>query len=193
METTNGNRLNWLWGLILIFLGAAFLLTQTLGLMLGELVWAIIMAGVAATLLAVYTANREQRWVLIPAYVFGALAGLLALVTLNMGNRFTPDLIPIYVMFAIALPFLVVFIRNPRDWWALIPGGIMAAIGLGLVVNTFELVIPAALIVAGLFLLVRALGGERRAAEPVETPHYGPETDRVPPAPPQSGPEADHE
>ena len=46
-----------------------------------------------------------------------------------MGDR--PDLAGIVVMFGIALPFLLIYLRNPEArWWAIIPGGITATVGM---------------------------------------------------------------
>lgn len=254
MESTKQKHFNWLWGLLLIFLGVVFLLNQTIGLVVNELIWTVIMAGISVTFLAVYVASGRQSWALIPAYVFGAITGLLVLSTMGYAGRFGGDLIAMYVlsaiglpflivyllnhenwwalipayvmgaivgllvledlwfvrrnsgdimgayvMFAIALPFLFVFLRNRENWWALIPGGIMLTIGLGLVAGAFEVILPAALILAGLFLLVRHLGGGGRRTEArVETPRYGPEADRGPEpfepiGAPKTGPEADHD
>src|SRR5690606_41960036 len=52
------------------------------------------------------------------------------------------DIVGAYVMFAIALPFLYVYLRNRENWWALIPGGIMLTIGVGLLAGAFEIIIP---------------------------------------------------
>jgi hypothetical protein len=37
-------------------------------------------------------------------------------------------------MFAIALPFLFVYFRNRKLWWALIPAGVMIVIGVGFLI-----------------------------------------------------------
>jgi len=66
-------------------------------------------------------------------------------------------LIPAYVMFAIAIPFLVVYGLDSRQWWALIPGGIMAGIGLAFLVAEAQAdyIVPAILILIGIWMLVR--------------------------------------
>lgn len=256
METVSEKRYGWLWGLLLVFLGVVFLLNQTIGLVVSELIWAIMMAGIAVTFLAVYIASGRQTWALIPAYVFGAIAGLILLSMVSVGVGLSGDLIAVYVlsaialpflvvyllnrenwwalipayvmgaiigilviedlwfvrrnpgdivgayvMFAIALPFFYVYLRNRENWWALIPGGIMLTIGVGLLAGAFEIIIPVALVIAGLFLLTRQFvrGGSRPAiTEHIETPRYGPEADRAPDTfeslgTRQTGPEADHE
>src|SRR5690606_37489389 len=253
-KSRGGERYGWIWGLILIFLGGIFLLNQWVGVNLSEVIWMVIMGGISLTFVVVYLTNRSQWWALIPAYVFGAIAGLLALTTLNMFNMFSGDLIAVYVlsaiglpflivyalnrehwwalipayvmgavvgllllenmmwvrmnsgditgayvMFAIALPFLVVYLRNRENWWALIPGGIMLAIGLGLVSSAFEYVIPAALLLAGIILLARQFTGSRPqiVERAPERPRYGPQADRGPDeyeplGTRGTGPDADH-
>ncbi len=202
---------NWLWGLVLIILGAVFLLNQTV-LRMGEIVWMTIMAGISLSFLAVYLSNRRQRWALIPAYVFGAIGGLLLLAGVGFRNDWIAlyvlaaiaapfyavylrnreqwwALIPAYVMtviaglvvldgvfggemvastimFAIAGPFVFVFLRNPKNWWALIPAGIMGLIGLGLLASAFAYLVPAALIVLGVYLMVRYLAGRPAGGTP---------------------------
>jgi hypothetical protein len=64
---------------------------------------------------------------LIPAYVLWAIAGLVALITLNV---LRDESIATYVLTAIALPFLVAFLRDRRQWGALIPAYVLLAVGV---------------------------------------------------------------
>jgi len=65
-------------------------------------------------------------------------------------------LIPAYIMFAIAIPFFVVFAGNSKNWWALIPGGIMAIIGFSFMIaeSAVQYVTPVVLIVVGVWIIV---------------------------------------
>src|SRR5690606_39154663 len=119
METVSEKRYGWLWGLLLGFLGVVFLLNQTIGLVVSELIWAIMMTAMAVTCFAVYIASGRQTWALIPAYVFGAIAGLILLSMVSVGVGLSGDLIAVYVLSAIALPFLVVYLLNRENGWAL--------------------------------------------------------------------------
>ena len=110
---------------------------------------------IAIPFLAVYWRDRSQWWALIPAYVLIAVAGLVGLIGLGVLDDV---LIPAYVMFVIALPFFIVFLRDRRHWWALIPGGILGAVGLSFLAAgaALELVAAIVLFVIGALVLVRA-------------------------------------
>ena len=75
-------------------------------------------------------------------------------------------MIPAYVTFAIAIPFFVVYARNPRQWWVLTPGGILAAIGLSFLITeaAVQYVVPTVLVLAGVWILMRQF--TRRADRP---------------------------
>ncbi len=90
-------------------------------------------------------------------------------------------LVPAYVMFAIAIPFFVVYARDPKQWWPLIPGGIMAVIGLSFLIAeaAVQYVGPAVLVLVGVWILVRVF--TRREPTAPETPAPpGPEADEPP-------------
>ena len=55
------------------------------------------------------------------------------------------------------LAFLSVFLADREHWWALIPGGILALIGLGFFIAeaSVEYILAAGLIVAGIIIVVR--------------------------------------
>jgi hypothetical protein len=137
---------------------------------------------IGAPFLLVFLSNPRRRWwALIPTYVMATTAFFLLVEGLLPG-----DLDGAYWLFAVAAPFLLVFLTDPgRRWWALIPGGILSAIGVALFVSNAELIVALALIVLGGFLLARQfLGGGRRAAvaapPQAAAPKYGPEADKAP-------------
>ena len=84
-------------------------------------------------------------------------------------------------MFSVAIPFFVIYARDRKQWWALIPGGITGLIGLALLVAeaAADLIVPALLIIVGTWILVRQFTRREPTAmdapEPVE-----PETDQPP-------------
>jgi uncharacterized membrane protein HdeD (DUF308 family) len=66
-------------------------------------------------------------------------------------------MVPAYVLFSIAIPFFVVYLRNSKNWWALIPGGILAVIALSFLIAeaAVEYVFGAVLILAGIVIVFR--------------------------------------
>lgn len=151
------NREHW-WALIpsfILFAIALMLLLTTLNVLGDDLIAPFILYAIAIPFLVVYFRNKKENWwALIPAYamiVIGTMVGLIE--TRILGDM----LIPAYIMLAIALPFFVVYFRNRENWWALIPGGIMAFIGLGFLLSepVGRFFVPAALIVTGLWVLLR--------------------------------------
>lgn len=111
---------------------------------------------------------KHDWWALIPAYVNIAI-GLLIFFAVT---RMLPgDALAAYILFAIAAPFLFLFVRKPREWWWAIPGGILALVGTGLLMGRFlnllVYVIPALMILAGIGLL---FSRGRKDEEPRFTP-----------------------
>ena len=162
-------------GMILIMLGVIMLLERVLP-WAGNLVWAGIFAVAGFFLLGVYYRQRPRRWPLITAYVAFALAGVMLIELLDEALHLPGDLEGAYVMFAIAIPFLYVYLRD-RKIWALIPGGIMAVIGVGLLLESMIWIFPVALIIGGLLIMFRQFGKSSKKADPM--PVSGPESDRV--------------
>jgi hypothetical protein len=79
--------------------------------------------------LAIFLRNRARWWALIPAYPLLVVAGAVGLAA---SGPISDDLISAFVVLALALPFLVIFARDREQLWALIPGGVLAALGLSL-------------------------------------------------------------
>ena len=162
------------WGLLIpayVLWAIAGLVTLIeLNILRDESIATYVLAAIALPFLVVFLRDRAQWWALIPAYVLlavGVMVGLLGLGVL------TDLLVPAYVMFAIAIPFFVVYVRNTKQWWALIPGGIMAVIGLSFLIAeaAVQYVAPVALVLVGVWILVRQFTRK----EPV-----GPEADQPP-------------
>jgi hypothetical protein len=88
-------------------------------------------------------------------------------------------LVPSYVMFAIAIPFLAIAANDSTRRWALIPGGVMAVIGLSLLAagDAFQYLLPVALILAGVFVVARQFMGRDTMTEVEERPEIAPTND----------------
>lgn len=119
-------------GGVMLFLGLTILLVDSVG---GEWIGALFLFFIALSFLAVYLNDRKRTWALLIAYVVGVLsiAPMLA-----SGGETAAYYGPIF-LFAIALPFFILYFRSPDHWWAIIPAGAVTTVA-----------IVAALAIAGL-------------------------------------------
>jgi hypothetical protein len=198
-------------GLLLIVGGALLLLSQ-LGLisLSGSLIGSLFLLGGAAFFLTVWLGDTSQWWPVIPAGIMlawgvsGLLAmlgfpdwllpligfagsafpflyifaldradnwwalipgGILALmgVAVTLGELVGGDWVAVFVLWGIALAFVLVFLADRRNWWALIPAGVMTIVGLSVspLGPSMDVLLPGALIVVGLALVLRVLLGWR--------------------------------
>ena len=124
-----GDRSNWL----LLIPTYIMLLVAVVGAILefdilnGDLIGAFVLVLIAAPFLVVYFNNRNNWWAIIPSFILFAIALMLFLSSVNV---LSDDLIGPFVLFSIAIPFLVVYFRNKENWWALIPAYTMIVIGI---------------------------------------------------------------
>jgi hypothetical protein len=117
-----------------------------------------ILFAIGLPFLWIFLRDRSRWWALIPAYTMLVLGVMIPLTELEILSDL---LVPAYIMFAIAIPFLVIYARNPKQWWPLIPGVLMALMGVAFLVAEAAVgyVVPAALILAGIWILVRRFAG----------------------------------
>jgi hypothetical protein len=160
---------------------AVLVVLVTLNVLRDEAVAFYVLLAIAMPFLAVYYRDRRQWWALIPAYVL-IVIGVMILLT-EMG-LLSDLLVPAYVLIAIAVPFFVVYLRDRKLWWALIPGGILVIIGLGFLVAgaAVEAIGALVLVLVGVWVLVRAF--TRKRPEPEVPAPASPELDvpvEVPP------------
>lgn len=117
---------NW-WALIpggvMLFLALVTLMVDSVG---GEWVGAMFLLMIGVAFLFVYFSNRTHTWALLVAYIMAVLsiAPMLAAfgeVAAYFGSVF---------MFAVALPFFVLYFRSEENWWAIIPAGTLSVVGV---------------------------------------------------------------
>ncbi len=117
------------WGIVLIA-GGVYALAQTLGYTTSEnpVVWAFIFGGICLVSLIFYFIDGVKNWGwLFPVGIFGALAFMMVLVSRGEDNPAMAA--PLFI--GIGLPFVVVFFFDRlKNWWALIPAGVMAFLTL---------------------------------------------------------------
>lgn len=111
---------------ILIVL-SAFIGAVELEFLRGAWIAPLILTLVAIPFLITYFRDRSQWWPLIPSYVLLLIAAMILLIE----TRLLVDAwIATFVLGGIGLPFLIVFLVDRQNWWALIPAFIMFDIGL---------------------------------------------------------------
>jgi hypothetical protein len=117
---------NW-WALIpggvMLFLALTTLLVDNVK---GEWVGAMFLLLFGLAFLAVYLTDRARIWALIVAYIFGVLsiAPMLA-----AGGEMAAYFGSVF-LFAVALPFYVLYFRSVNNWWAIIPAGSLTVLGI---------------------------------------------------------------
>jgi hypothetical protein len=188
LVTYASDRQQW-WALIpgLVISGiavAVFLAEQDI--VEGYVVSAIILAGVGLPFLLIFITDRRHWWALIPGMT---MCGIAVAVLLE-GVRFISDeAVAGVIVGGMALGFVSIYWVDRKQWWVLFPGGILASIAVPLLlVAVAEYVWPVALILLGLFLLWRNLGGgprrrlrrARRAPAPPPVRPARPERPRLP-------------
>ena len=160
------NRANW-WALIpgctLLSVTALFLLDQFVPGFDENWGGSVVLAGIGLSFFLIYLVRRANWWALIPGGVLFTLAATVGLA------QFFPGLETVGIFFlGMSLTFgLVAALPNPEGEmrWAWIPAGILLVVGLIFMATAGELLKylwPAALILGGLFLLVRSFRGGRR-------------------------------
>jgi hypothetical protein len=115
-----------------------------------------VLFAIAIPFLAAFLFDRTKWGLLIPAYVLLAVGVFVPLTELGVLDD---NLTVTYILFAVAIPFFVVYARDRSKWWALIPGGIVAIVGASFLIAeaAAQYVGAFVLIVAGIWVLVRQL------------------------------------
>lgn len=116
---------NW-WALIpagiMSFLALTMLVVEDFG---GEIIGSGFFFILAASFALVYRARR-MAWAGLVSYILAVL-GFMPL--LAMGSR--PEIGGLILIFALAIPFALFYLRNAeKNWWALIPAGILGTGGI---------------------------------------------------------------
>lgn len=118
---------NW-WALIpggvMLFLAMTTLLVDSVG---GEWVGSMFLFLIGLSFLVVYLNNRTRTWALLVAYILGVLsiAPAMASGRGDMAAYFGP-----VFLFAVGLPFFVLYFRSVENWWAIIPAGVMTMLAI---------------------------------------------------------------
>jgi hypothetical protein len=118
---------NW-WALIpggvMLFLAMTTLLVDNVG---GEWVGSLFLFLIGLSFLVVYLNNRTRTWALLVAYILGVLSIAPAMAS---GGGDTAAYFGSVFLFAVALPFFIVYFRDEKNWWAIIPAGVLTVLGV---------------------------------------------------------------
>jgi hypothetical protein len=117
-----------LWGALLILAGVVFLLDSLQVVSLGGYFITVLFALGGLFFLSVYTGNRQQWWALIPGFVLLSLAALI-FINEAFPNRFE-NLGGVIFLGGIGLAFLLVYLTQRENWWAVIPAGVMFTVAI---------------------------------------------------------------
>ncbi len=120
----------------------------------GGVMAAPVLLSVGVPFLVAYLQEPDtRRWALIPVYVMAALTVIVSFV-----DGIPGELIGTLVLLMIAMPFLVVYLRNRQRKWPLIPFGVLALISLipalTLMVNDNFIGVAVMLLLAAPFVVV---------------------------------------
>jgi predicted membrane protein len=124
-----------------------------------------VLFAIAIPFLWAFLIDRTNWGFLIPAYVMFVIGIMVPLIELGV---LEDTLIAAYVLFAIAIPFFAVYIRNNENWWALIPGGILAVIAISFLIAqaAVEYIFAIVLIVAGILIVLRQFTRKEQPDKP---------------------------
>ncbi len=112
------------------------ILLDTLGVFEGgDLFWTVVTAVGALLFFSLFAINRDHWWALIPGTIFLSISAMIGL------NSFLPgfsekNLGKTILLGGVALSFLLVYIVDRSNWWAIIPMGIISTIAIVSVLDT---------------------------------------------------------
>ena len=123
MDLKMNNR-NLGWGTLLITLGLVALV-DAFAISEWFMVPLLVLGGLVG--LIAYFRDRTDWVVLIPVYILWAVGLITAVVLLDFVND---DILAVAVLPLLAIPFLYVYFRDRKKWWALIPAYLFLLIAL---------------------------------------------------------------
>jgi hypothetical protein len=114
----------------MILAGAIFLLENLGFIAISPYLWGGLLVAGGLIFLYLYVSNREEWWYIIPAFILLGVGAILILLTAFPDIR--GELVPTIILGAIGLSFIIVYLTNTENWWAIIPAGILLTLSLAL-------------------------------------------------------------
>jgi hypothetical protein len=116
----------------------------------------------------IFLIDRQHWWALIPGLT---MTGSAVAIFLEEVNLISGEAVGGIIVGSIGLGFLLIYVVDRRQWWALIPGGVLGTVAFFLLLATSAgFIWPVLLIVLGLLLLRGSLGDRRRASRQITAP-----------------------
>jgi hypothetical protein len=116
---------------VLFIIGGGLLILQNLNIFSGDvenIIWTIVFGALGGFFLSRYFSRRQNWGWLIPGVSLLSIA-ISNLVELIPGAG---DLYSDFIMLGgIGLSFVLVYLNDRINWWALIPGGLLISLGVG--------------------------------------------------------------
>jgi len=146
---------NWraLIGIVLVVIGGLSFLQGFDVIHLQGDIWtlsfAVLFAAIGAAFLYVLVSSRLNWWAAIPGFT---LLGLAALMVLTMVPGFRGVYGGAIFMASISLGFLVVYLMDRRNWWAVIPCGSVLSVALMIALTTLGSMLAVGVMFFGLGL-----------------------------------------
>jgi hypothetical protein len=122
---SNMNR-RLLFGGLIILAGILFLLQNLRVFVLPSLFWGVLFAGAGLVFMYFLLENRANWWTAIPGCILIGLAGTIVVSDIPAASHLSGSIF----LLAIALSFVLVYLVNRSNWWAIIPGGIMVTLAV---------------------------------------------------------------
>ncbi len=116
------------WALFLLLAGI-FLLLKNLGVLgkWGEVVWGGLFVALGLAFAVWFILDRQRWWRAIAGFT---LLSIGTVILLSWRNGSLGDWGSAVVLFGVAIGFLAVLSAHADNWWAVIPGGALAVVGL---------------------------------------------------------------
>jgi len=117
-----------LWGTLLILAGVVFLLQNLFNFNLGGFFWGALLGLGGLFFIGIFISNRATWWALIPGFT---LLGVSATVLVSSIFPRAGDIFGgVFVLGGIGVAFIAVYLTDRRNWWAVIPAGVMLTLSM---------------------------------------------------------------
>lgn len=137
-----------LWGSLLIIGGVLFLFQNLGWINFGGLFWAFLFGLGALFFFSIFFSNKINWWAIIPGMV---LLSIGVVITLGYTTpEISADWSGSVMLGGIGLGFVLIFLVDQQQWWAIIPAGVSLSLAAAL---GLENIFPEAADVGGVFLM----------------------------------------